>query len=193
MQDVEVIEDAAAAATALDPVRSRILAELASPASAAELAQRLDIARQKVHYHLKALERHGLVRAAGTRQWGGITERRYVATANGYVVSPAALGPAAGDPARATDRLSAGFLIALAARAVREVGALWRRAVGADKKLATLSIDVDVRLPSAAARAAFTAELTAAITQLVARHHDESTPGGRRYRLVVLSHPRPQS
>ena len=55
MQDVEVIENAEAAATALDPVRARLLGELAVPASAAGLAARVGIARQKVNYHLKAL------------------------------------------------------------------------------------------------------------------------------------------
>ena len=62
MQDVEVIESAAAAASALDPVRARLLAELAVPASAAGLAARVGIARQKVNYHLRSLEEHGLVR-----------------------------------------------------------------------------------------------------------------------------------
>ena len=55
MQDVEVIENVEAAAAALDPVRSRLLGELAVPASAAGLAERVGIARQKVNYHLKAL------------------------------------------------------------------------------------------------------------------------------------------
>lgn len=191
MQDVEVIEDRAAAVAALDPVRSRLLAELAAPASAAELAARLAIARQKLNYHLKALEKHGLVRAAGTRQWGGITERRLVATASSYVVSPAALGPAANDASRVADRLSAGYLVALAARALREVGALWRRALGSGKKLATLSLDAEVRFASAADRAAFTEELTATVARLAARYHDAQAPGGRWHRLVVLAHPRP--
>ncbi|HEY0715610.1 MAG TPA: helix-turn-helix domain-containing protein, partial [Polyangia bacterium] len=53
MQDIEVIEDPAAAAVALDPVRSRLLAELSSPASAAGLAARVGLPRQKVHYHLQ--------------------------------------------------------------------------------------------------------------------------------------------
>ena len=61
MQDVEVIEDAEAAAAALDPVRARLLAELAVPASAAGLAARVGITRQKVNYHLRTLEAHGLV------------------------------------------------------------------------------------------------------------------------------------
>src|SRR6188508_148974 len=157
MLDVDVIDDPAAATVALDPVRSRLLAELAAPASAAALAARLGIARQKINYHLRALEAHGLVQVAETRQWGGLTERRLVATAASYVVAPGALGAAAADPARERDRLSAGYLIALAARAVGEVGAMLRRARAANQHLATLSIDAEIRFRSAAERAAFSA------------------------------------
>jgi len=64
--DIHVIEDPAAATVALEPVRSRLLSELAAPASAATLAARVGLARQKVNYHLNALEAHGLVRAAQT-------------------------------------------------------------------------------------------------------------------------------
>ena len=64
MQDVEVIESAEAAAAALDPVRARLLGELTVPSSAAGLANRVGLARQKVSYHLKALEAHGLVELA---------------------------------------------------------------------------------------------------------------------------------
>ena len=81
MLEVDVIDDPAAATVALEPVRSRLLAELAEPASAATLAARLGIPRQKVNYHLRALEAHGLVRVAETRQWGGLTERLLVASA----------------------------------------------------------------------------------------------------------------
>ena len=106
MLDVEVIDDPAAAVVALDPVRSRLLSELSEPASAATLAARLRIARQKVNYHLRALEEHQLVRVAEKRKWGGLTERLLVATAASYVVSPRALGPAGADPDRERDRLS---------------------------------------------------------------------------------------
>ena len=187
----EVIEDAAAATVALDPVRSRLLAELAVPASAAELATRLDLPRQKVNYHLRALEAHGLVREVDTRKWGGLTERRLAATASSYVVSPAALGPAAATPARTTDRLSASYLIALAARAVREVGGLVKAAFRSEQRLATLSIDTEIRFRSAYERAAFSQELAAAVAALAARYHDDGAPGGRLHRLVVLAHPLP--
>src|SRR5262250_2110004 len=105
MLAVEVIDDPGAAAVALDPVRSRLLSELTEPASAATLAGRLGIARQKINYHLRALESHRLVRVAKKRQWGGLTERLLVATATSYIVSPAAMGPAAADPDRRADTL----------------------------------------------------------------------------------------
>ena len=124
MLDIQVIEDPAAATVALEPMRSRLLSELAAPASAATLAARVGTTRQKVNYHLNALEAHGLVRLAQERKWGGLTERLLVATAASYVVSPGALGPVAADPSREIDRLSASYLIALGARVVREVGAL---------------------------------------------------------------------
>src|SRR6266478_1088661 len=192
MLDIQVIDDPAAATVALEPMRSRLLSELAVPASAATLATRVGLARQKVNYHLHALEAHGLVRLAQERKWGGLTERLLVATAFSYVVSPSALGPVAVDPNREVDRLSASYLIALGARIVHEMADLVRRAKKAGKRLATLAVDTEVRFRSPADRAAFTAELAAAITKLVSKYHDESAPGGRVHRLVVVAHPLPQ-
>jgi DNA-binding transcriptional ArsR family regulator len=192
MLDIQVINDPAAATVALEPMRSRLLSELAAPASAATLATRVGLARQKVNYHLRALETHGLVQLAEERKWGGLTERLLVATAASYVVGPSAMGPVAVDPNREVDRLSASYLIALGARVVREVGDLVRRATKANKRLATLSVDTEVRFRSPADRAAFSHELTAAISTLVSRYHDESAPGGRAHRLLVMAHPLPQ-
>jgi len=189
MLDLQVIDDPATATIALDPIRSRILSELSAPASAATVATRVGLARQKINYHLRALEDHGLVQLAEKRRWGGITERLLVASAASYVVSPSAMGPVAADPDREIDRLSASYLIALGARVVREVGDLVRRAAETGKRLATLAVDTEVRFRSAADRAAFSAELAESIAKLVAKYHDESAPGGRAHRLVVVAHP----
>jgi DNA-binding transcriptional ArsR family regulator len=186
--DVEVIEDAGAAAVALDPLRARLLAELVEPGSAATLAVRVGLARQKVNYHLKTLESHGLVELAEERKRGGITERVLQATAAAYVVSPAALGRSAADPDETPDHLSARYLVALAGRVVREVGELARRAATAGKRLPTLAIDTEIRFRSAEDRAAFADELTAAVIDLAARYHHDD---GRPHRLVVAAHPKP--
>lgn len=188
MHDVEVIENPAAAAVALDPIRARLLAELVEPGSAATLATRVGLARQKVNYHLRALEAHGLVELAEERKRGGITERILRATAVHYVVSPGALGDTAADPDKAADRLSAGYLVALAGRVVREVGDLARRADAAGKRLPTMTIDTEIRFRSADDRAAFADELTATVLDLAARYHHDD---GRPHRLVVAAHPKP--
>jgi len=101
-------------------------------------------------------------------------------------VSPGALGAvASGDPARTADPLAARYLIAVAARIVRELGALLR----GRKQVATFALDTEIGFADAAARAAFADELTRAVTVLVATHH---VADGRPHRLVVAAHPIPK-
>jgi DNA-binding transcriptional ArsR family regulator len=190
MFDVAVIEDPAAAEVSLDPVRARLLAELAEPGSATSLAAKVGLARQKVNYHLRALERHGLVELVEERRKGNVTERVLRATAASYVISPAALAAVQPDPSRSPDRLSARWLLALAARMVRDVGELINGAAKARKRVATFAIDGQVRFASAADRAAFAEELTGAVTALVSRYHDETAESGREYRVIVAIHPK---
>ena len=189
MQELSVIDDPAAAGVSLDPVRARLLAELVEPGSASSLAPKVGLARQKVNYHLRTLEQHGLIELVAERRKGNMTERVMQATAASYVISPAALGAVAPDPGRAPDRLSARWLIAVAARTVREVGELLAGATKAGKRLATFAVDGEVRFASAADRAAFADELAQAVTALVGKYHDESAPGGRPHRVVVAIHP----
>ena len=192
MHDVEVIAEPAAALAALDPVRTQLLAELREPASAAILATRIGLSRQKVNYHLNKLQAHGLVKDAETRRWGGLTERLLVATAAAYVVSPEAMGAAGSDPARLRDRLSTAYVIALAARVVREVGGMARNALREGARVPVLGLDSEVRFATPADRAAFGEELTAAVTHLIAKYHDDKAPDGRWQRLLVAVHPVPK-
>lgn len=186
MHGVAVIEDPAAAAVSLDPTRARMLAELVDPHTATTLAARLGLARQKVNYHVKALEQHGLVELVEERRKGNMTERVVRATAAAYVISPAALAAVAPDPARSPDRLSASWLLALAARLVRETGALITGAARAGKPLSTYGLDAEVTFARPADRAAFADELTAAVAGLISKYHAGT---GRPHRLIVAVHP----
>jgi DNA-binding transcriptional ArsR family regulator len=186
VEDVAVIEDPAAAEVSLDPIRNRLLAELAVPGSAAMLAGKVGLPRQKVNYHLRALEQHGLVRLVEERRKGNVTERMMQATAASYVISPSAMAAVAPDPERAPDRLSDRWLLALAARLVREVGTLISGGAKAQQRVATFAIDGEVRFASPGDRAAFAEELTTAVTDLLGRYHSET---GRKHRIVVAVHP----
>jgi DNA-binding transcriptional ArsR family regulator len=186
MHDVAVIEDPAAAEISLDPIRSRLLAELTTPGSATMLAGKVGLPRQKVNYHLRTLEQHGLIHLVEERRKGNVTERMMQATAASYVISPAAMAAVAPDPARAPDRLSARWLLALAARLIRDVGTLLTGATRTGQRVATYALDGEIRFATPADRAAFAAELTTAVTTLIGKYHTET---GRKHRLVVAVHP----
>ena len=63
------------------------------------------------------------------------------------------------------------------------------RAGGSGRRLPTLTIDTRIGFRSAADRAAFADELTAAVLDLAARYHHDD---GRPHRLVVAAHPLPE-
>lgn len=190
MLDLEIIDDASVAVAMLDPLRRRVLTALAEPGSASTLSSDLGLPRQKVNYHLRTLEEHGLVTLLEERPRRGLTERVVQASAHSYVISPDVLGTMAADPER-TDQLSARYIIATASRAIREVAAMLPKAATARQTLPTLTIDADICFASASDRKEFTEELATAVGALAARYHNEKAPKGRWHRLLLLSHPRP--
>jgi DNA-binding transcriptional ArsR family regulator len=187
--DVAVIDTPAAAEASLDPMRARLLAELAEPGSATSLGAKIGLSRQKVNYHLRALERHGLIQLVEERKKGNVTERILRAAAASFVISPLALATVQPDPSRSPDRLSARWLLALAAQLVRDVGELITGATQARQRVATFALDGEVRFASAADRAAFAEELTNAVSALVSKYHAATAEQGRDHRLIVAIHP----
>ena len=189
VQDVAVIDDPIAAGVSLDPIRARLLAELVQPGSASSLAPVVGLTRQKVNYHLRALEQHGLIELVEERRKGNMTERVLRAAA-AYIISPSVLSALAPDPGREPDKLSAYWLLALGSRTVAELGELLARSARAGRPLATFAADAEVEFASAGDRAAFAVELAAAVEALVAKYHHGGAPGGRTHRLVVGLHPK---
>ena len=186
---VHVINDSAHAAAVLHPLRLRILGELGEPESAAGLARRLGVPRQLVNYHLRQLEGDGLVEAVGERKKRNCTERLVKAVARSYLISPAAFGPLAAHPDHVGDRASSAYLVAVAARLISEVSEQRTAAERAGKRLATMTVETEVRFATPAAQSAFADELTEVVAAVVAKYHDDLTPGGRRFRFVVGGYP----
>lgn len=183
------LNDAPSARTALHPLRRALLARLAEPASAAQVARDLGLPRQKVNYHLRLLEEAGLVDLVEERTVGNCTERVLRARARAWVVSPGALGDLAPDPETITDRFSSAYLMAVAARAVQDLGDLRAAAEAADKRLATLTLETEVRFASPETQRAFAEDLATAVRELAARYHDDRSPDGRRFRFFVGGYP----
>src|SRR5262245_27006908 len=167
-------------------MRLRIVERLREPASAASVARHLGLPRQKVNYHLRELEKQGLVREVEQRRKGNCVERLVQATARHYLVNPAALGALGADPEAIADRFSASYLLALAARTIRDVATVQDLAGKAGKRIATLSLTAEIRFRSAAERHQFAEELGNAVAALVARYDDA---GGRPFTLTVGAYP----
>lgn len=188
---LDVIRSPATAAKLLQPTRRRILEHLSQAQSASGLARQLRLPRQKVNYHLRELEKDGLVALVEERKRGNCTERLVQATARSYLISPEVLGALGSRPEEVRDRFSAAYLMATAGRAVRDVAQLQAKADEAGQRLATLTLTSEVRFASAQARNGFAEELTTALAELSAKYHDEDAPGGRRFRFFVGGHPAP--
>jgi len=188
---LEVIQQPETAAAALRGTRRTLLAALAQPDSAAGLARKLGLPRQRLNYHLKALEACGLLECVEERRKGNCTERILRATARAFVISPDALGAFGPTAEAAQDRFSASYVVAVAARTITEVSSLDARARAEDRRLSTLTLDTEIRFASPESRTAFAQELSDRIAELVAKYHDDDSPRGRRFRLVAIGHPRP--
>ena len=186
---VHIIDDSNRAAAALHPLRLRILGELGDAESAAGLARRLGIPRQLVNYHLRQLERDGLVETVGERKKRNCTERLVKAVARSYLISPAAFGSLAAHPDHVTDRASSAYLVAVAARLISEVAEQRSAAERAGKRLATMTVETELRFATPGAQSAFADELAQAMAAVVAKYHDDLTPGGRRYRFIIGGYP----
>lgn len=179
------------------PLRLKILAALLEPDSATGVARRMNLPRQTVNYHVRELARAKLLTRAGRRRRRRLYEQCYVATARGYALSPELLGKLAADPAQVADKFSAAYLVGLAAKMQTELGQVTELAEKAGKRLATLSLNTELRFLSPEQRARFTGELQAAIVDVIGRHsspfrNSDGTPAeGRPFRLVLGCYPIP--
>jgi DNA-binding transcriptional ArsR family regulator len=186
---VAVIHEAERASRLLKPMRLRMLEMLAEPGSASGLARRLNMPRQKVNYHLRELEKEGFVELVEERRAGNCVERIVRATSRYFLVNPDALGGLSVDPAEVQDHFSASYLIAVAARAIRDLAVLRSKADATKKRLATLALQSEIRFASAVEQNAFAEELANTLAKLIAKYHDEKARGGRRFKLFAGAYP----
>ncbi len=188
---LKVVDNPRDAATLLVPERRGLLEQLRESDSASGLARKLGLSRQIVNYHLRELEKAGLITLEEERRKGNCTERVMRRTATSYVIDPGVLGPLEADPEAVADKLSAAYLMAVAARSIKEVCGMSRAAERSRKILPTLTLDTEICFRSAEERNAFVHEFTALLGTLITRYHSAKSPGARSFRLTVASYPSP--
>lgn len=188
-QPLAILNDGDTAAALLNPIRREILGALVEPGSATTVGQDLGLPRQKVNYHLRALEEAGLVEHVEDRRKGNCTERIVRATASHYLIAPSVLGALEASPAAAADNFSSDHLAAVSARTISELAVLTDGAARTGKRLPTLSAETGIRFATPADQKAFSEELANALALLVHKYHTESSADGRWFRVTVGSHP----
>lgn len=166
-------------------IRQRLLADLREPDSAAGIARRHGLSRQRVGYHMRALERAGCLELVEKRQRRGCVERVYRALPIAFAQAP--------DEAEAADRYSWAALVTMVTRALADLTGLRSRADQQGKRLATLAVELDVAFASPHERKAFSEELLATVEALVHKHHQPDVAGARRFRVLLGAYPAPPS
>ncbi len=179
---VELLHEPERVRAALSPLRRTLLQRLREPASATRLAAALGLPRQRVNYHLRELERAGLVELVEERRRRGCTER--VFRASSFVVDPSVLG----EPVAAQDRFAASHLAHTAAALVRDVARMQAAADGEGSRLLTFTIETEVGFAAPGDLERF----TEALAESVARTAAAFDAPGRRYRVVIGGHPAPK-
>jgi DNA-binding transcriptional ArsR family regulator len=174
---VELLHDPERVRAALTPLRRTLLKRLREPSSATQLAHELGLPRQRVNYHLRELERAGLVELVEERQRRGCTER--MLAARSYVVDPSVIGEATD----VQDRFAAGHLVAAATGIARDVARMQEAADRQGERLLTFTIETEIGFAAPADLERF--------TEAVARLAAQFDAPGRRYRVVVGGHPAP--
>lgn len=187
--ELSLVDDAATAAVLGSPLRQRLLEHFAEPSSASGAARALGVSRQLAAYHVRELERHGLLRLVREEARRGCTERILQRSAQRFAAAAPVFGRAGADTRQLRDRASAAYLAALTAEASLEVSAAHAAANALGRTLPTLGLDVDIAFASPAARKAFAEELATGIATLAAKYHAPKRAGARAHRLVVGCYP----
>jgi DNA-binding transcriptional ArsR family regulator len=186
---VHLVEEPDALQALSHPLRVRVLEALRSPGSAAAAARAVGQPRQNVNYHLKELERVGLVHKVGERRNGNFVEALYQAVASTIVVSPRA---AWADPRRAEalrNQLSLENLVLVGERLGRDAAALLDRAAFDGEQIASAAVEAEVRFADEEDRAAFMREYLATIGPLLRKYGRRT---GASYRVALAAYPRPE-
>ncbi len=178
---------------ALSPLRRQLLERLREPASATQVATELGLPRQRVNYHLRTLERAGLVELVEERPRRGFVERILVAGADAFLVDPAVVGPRRPEAhaVRAQDRFAAEHLTSIAADVVRDVTHMQAAAAREGTRLLTFALETEVTFAAPPDLERFSDALAVAVAEVADRF--QAPKSGRSFRIIVGGHPAPAS
>lgn len=192
MKESYLIETAVQAQQLLKPKRVAILKQLAEPRTCIELGKIFDQTPQQIYYHVKALEKAGLVTKVREERVRGIMQGYYQAIARSYWLAPQLVGEI-GSPKHARDQASLHFVRTLAEEVYVDIGRLGQRAEGGEP-IPSLGLAAQVHLPNGQRRAEFLAEVQELFQTIATKYGlpDRETGTGETFKLALACYPTQQ-
>lgn len=192
MQDVLYIEDLEQATTLLHPLRLELMKRLDEPRTCPELAEFFDSTPQKIYYHIKALEKAGLVEKTAEKRVRGAVEGYYQAKARSYWLAPKLVGQVGGEKT-VRDQTSLRFLLTLAEEVHDDIGRLGQ-ASEAGEDVPSLGLSAHIYLPDGDRRAEFLDDVNRTFQDLARKYGippDEADDlVGKAFRLILACYPK---
>lgn len=187
MQDVFYIESVDQAATLLTPFRIDLLKHMVEPRTCPELAATFEMSVQKIYYHVKALEKAGLIDKVEENRVRGIVEGVYQAKARSYWLAPKLVGEIGGKGA-AKDQTSLRFLLTLAEEIHDDIGHLGHQSE-AGANVPSLGLSAHIYLPDGERRAAFLNDVQHIFQELARKYGTDESEVGKTFRLILACYP----
>jgi predicted ArsR family transcriptional regulator len=172
------------------PLRMELMRLLAEPRGCTELAQRLGITAQKAHYHVKLLERAGLVEKVAERRVRALTESIYRAAASSYWLS-SELTAKLGGARNARGQISLGYMMDLSSELLSDLERLAR----SKEQQPTLSLSAQVELADAATRQLFMRDLQRAVQRIAEKYGARDADGAEPrevFKLMLACYRQPE-
>lgn len=190
MKEVQSIDTLERAQALLHPLRVRLLALAAEPVSAVELARELGETPQKINYHLKELEKAGLLKKVREEKVRNLTKAYYQVQARSLLFSPGFVAERGADARVARDQVSLHNLLGLSHELERDVIGLLNRSKSEGMAAASLGAKAELAFPDGEARRGFLEAYVSMLDELVRRFGArEGSPANERYTALLAVYP----
>jgi DNA-binding transcriptional ArsR family regulator len=184
-----IVSEPEQAAALLHPIRSEIIRLLREPRSATELSKEMNDSAQKVNYHLKMLEKVGLVVRAGTRNVRNLVEVLYRSVGKTFLLSDS-LGLSQETIQKLQDQTALAHVLAFTERVKRDAVSLMEQS--ADQEIPSAVMEMEISLSGTAERQAFLQDYTNMLTQLIKKHHDPKKLESKTFHVSMTMYPKPE-
>ncbi|WNB90782.1 helix-turn-helix domain-containing protein [Bacillus sp. NEB1478] len=184
-----IVSEPEQAAALLHPVRSEIISLLKEPRSATELSKQMNDSAQKVNYHLKTLEKAGLVVRAGTRNVRNLVEVLYRSVGKSFLLSDS-LGLSQEQVRKLQDQTALAHILAFTEKVKRDAVSLMEQTE--EEQVPSAVMELEISLAGLAERQEFLQDYSNMLTELIKKHHDPKQTDSRTFHVSMAMYPKPE-